>query len=169
MTQRTIDGDDDERGDRELRRKKKRRAVADAQTAGAYEPTGAPTAPAARWTSSQVLLALAFGVVTGGVAGYALRGGSPGAATSEATPAGSAGPRADGPAAAPAAGADKFGRPPGDEHHGHDHPVQQQHGAPPGAPPGAAPGAPPAAAPGPDGKDSFGRAKGDEHFGHTHP
>lgn len=59
--------------------------------------------------------------------------------------------------APPAGNTDKFGRAPGDQHFGHDHPPD------PGAAP---PNAPPATDGGPD---SFGRAAGSEHYGHNHP
>jgi hypothetical protein len=158
MSERRIGGDEDERA----RRKKVRRALADARTTQPYESHGPPAA-GARVTSAHLLVALAVGVGIGGLGAYAVTGGGRAAEAgpSAAEAAGpTLGPRADPSAAAPPAGnADKFGRPPGDEHFGHDHPVQQ----------GAAPGAAPPPAPGPDGKDQFGRAPGHEHFGHTHP
>lgn len=140
---------------------KKRRTTAEAEESLATDPRLQPRA-ARGWSSAQVLGVLCVGLGVGGFGGYTARGsGKP----VEAAPAPAEtveGPRivASAVAPAPAAGADKFGRPPGDEHFGHDHPPAE------GAP-GAAPA--PAPAPGPDGKDSFGRASGHEHFGHNHP
>ena len=64
-------------------------------------------------------------------------------------------------AAEPSADTDAFGRSPGDEHYGHDHPSQGAAGAP-------SPTPVPAPAPG-GGADSFGRQPGSEHYGHNHP
>ncbi len=114
------------------------------------------------YTTGQLLVVLIVGLGLGAFVGYSVRGGArapkaePIAAESDGPQLGplasAVGPVA--PAAAP--GADKFGRQPGDEHFGHDHP-------PEGA---AAPAAP--AAPAGTGPDSFGRAPGSEHYGHTH-
>lgn len=141
---------------------KKRRATSEAEESLATDPR-LQSASARGWSSAQMLGVACIGLAVGGFGGYTARGSGK-AAAAEAAPAPAEtvlGPRVDPSAAAPApaAGADKFGRPPGDEHFGHDHPPGQ------GAP-GAAPAPPPA--PGPDGKDSFGREPGNEHFGHNH-
>ncbi|GMV14593.1 MAG: hypothetical protein HS104_42130 [Polyangiaceae bacterium] len=144
---------------------KKRRATAEAEASLAADPRLQPGS-ARGWSSAQVLGVLCVGLAVGGFGGYTARGSGK-TAQSAAAPAETVeGPRVDpsAPSAAappPAAGADKFGRPPGDEHFGHDHPPGE------GAP-GAAPAPAPAPAPGPDGKDSFGREPGNEHFGHNH-
>jgi hypothetical protein len=56
----------------------------------------------------------------------------------------------------PAGSVDQFGRAPGDQHFGHNHPQGQGHGAAPSAPPASGP-------------DKFGRQPGAEHYGHDHP
>ncbi|MCC6900623.1 MAG: hypothetical protein IT377_16710 [Polyangiaceae bacterium] len=141
---------------------KEPRATSEAEDPLATDPNLQP-ANARGWSSAQIVGVLCVGLAVGGFGGYTARGSGKATAAAPAPVETVEGPRVDpsaaGAAAPAAAGADKFGRPPGDEHFGHDHPPGQ------GAP-GAAPA--PAPAPGPDGKDSFGREPGNEHFGHNH-
>jgi hypothetical protein len=140
-------------------RKRKKRTGARLRTREEYEePQGR------RWTTGHVVVALAVGLGIGLLFGYQSRGRPeltpPRAEVTQAPAEGEGvGPLATAPAAPPGAG-DKFGRPAGDQHFGHDHPPEPT----PGAAPGPAP-APPAAG----GADKFGRAPGSEHYGHDHP
>ena len=150
---------DDAEPTRPKRKKKKKRARS--AVARGHHLRREPPAER-RWTSGQVFVTLVIALGVGAFAGYNLRGdGQAASASTGADAVTSATPLSEqqalGPVASAApAGADKFGRAPGDEHFGHDHP-------PAGAP---APGGP---APSGTGPDQFGRAPGSEHYGHNHP
>jgi hypothetical protein len=117
-----------------------------------------------RWTTGHVAISLAIGLGIGFAVGYQSRARPDATAgrsdVVESPESPGLGPLAA-PPAAPAGSGDRFGRPAGDQHFGHDHPPEPAPGAAPG--PGAA--APPAAGD----PDSFGRAPGSEHYGHNHP
>jgi len=133
---------------------KKHKSAKHEASAPAWEPGRKKSAE--QWSTLHLVLVLVGGLTVGAVSGYHARGGvspSQEAAAPAAAEAPAIGPVANAAPAAAAPNADKFGRAPGDEHFGHDHP-------PEGA---AAP-----AAPAGSGPDSFGRAPGSEHYGHNH-
>ena len=111
-----------------------------------------------RWSGGHVFTALVIGLGVGLFGGYHARG-SGGTTTARPAPEGNAmpAPATPPPAGSGAPGTDSFGRAPGDEHFGHNHPSNQGHGSP------AAP------APTGTGPDKFGRQPGAEHYGHDHP
>lgn len=125
-------------------------------------PSGRPPRQGRRWSSYELGLGLAAGVLVGLPLGFAwIRSGGPsaevsvdvqGAETASAAP----NPTAAAPAAGNTGNKDNFGRSPGDEHFGHNHPPKPA--APPAAPAPAKKGE----------KDGFGRSPGEEHYGHDH-
>ncbi len=145
---------------RKKKRKKKRAAPA------RYDYAERRQALEGRWTGGHLFLTAIIALGIGAFAGYNLRGdgssdGSDTTGAALSTDPVSGNPVSPVASAAPAApaGADKYGRAPGSEHFGHDHPLD-------GGP--AAPAAPAAPAPAGTGPDKFGRTPGSEHYGHNH-
>ncbi len=144
-----LDDAEPSRPPRKRSRKRKRRKSA--RSARGDESRRSHTV-ARRWTSGQLGLTLVIALGVGAFGGYKARGG--GQAKDVAAPV-SETPALGSVAATAAPAGDKFGRLPGDQHFGHDHPTQ---GA--ASPPGQAASA--------SGPDALGRAPGSEHYGHNH-